>query len=208
VARFPDPPTPDGLRARLGAQTAEYSAGHILHRLYKRGGRYPAAWGAFRHYGPVDCRFDHHPDPKGTHDEGILYCAPDPVTCIAEAFQDTQIINRSFEEPYLAAFATVSAVILLDLTGRWSTRAGASMAICTGSRSIARKWSRTIYLAYPEVQGLLYCSAMNANAPSVALYERARAALPGTPERDVPLSSGAVEALLGDAVTKLQYGLV
>ncbi len=209
MARLPDPPTPDDLRARLPAKTVEFQTGRILHRVYKRGGRHPAAWGAFRHYGPVaDCRFDHHPDPKGIHDEGILYCAPDPVTCLAEAFQDTGIINRMFEEPYLAAFATVSAVRLLDLTGLWSTQAGASMSIGTGSRGIARKWSRTIYLAYPDVQGLLYCSAMNANAPSVALFERARAALPGSPQRDVPLSSGVVATLLGDAATKLRYGLV
>jgi len=208
VARFPDPPPPQDLRARLAPQTVEFQAGRVLHRVYKRGGRHPSAWGAFRHFGPVDCRFDHHPRPKGVHDEGILYCAPDPVTCLAEAFQDTGVINRVFEEPYLTGFAIASSLKLLDLTGLWPTQAGASMSICTGSRTIARNWSRAIYLAYPDVQGLLYCSAMNANAPSVALFERARASLPGSPQRDVPLTSGAVSTILGDAATKLSYGLI
>jgi hypothetical protein len=156
----------------------------------------------------VDCRFDHHPEPTGVHGEGILYCAPDPVTCLAEAFQRTGIINRALDEPYLTAFATVSALRLLDLTKLWSTRAGASMAICTGSHATARKWSRAIYLAYPDVQGLFYCSAMHGHAPSVALYERARPALPGSPQRDVPLNSTSVVTLVGQAADNLMYGLM
>ena len=67
---------------------------------------------------------------------------------------------------------------LLDLTGPWPTRAGASMLLASGPRGRARDWSRQVYAAYPQIQGLWYPSSMHAHARSAALYERARAALP------------------------------
>jgi hypothetical protein len=51
-----------------------------------------------------------------------------------------------------------------------------------------RRWSRTIYEAYPGVPGLLYDSSMNGNRPAVAPYERAARALPEAPDFNRPLS--------------------
>jgi hypothetical protein len=97
---------------------------------------------------------------------------------------------------------------LLDLTGVWPTRAGASMALHSGPRSRTRPWSRAIYGAYPEVQGLHYASPMHAHRPAVALYERALPALPARPAFHRPLSDAALLADLDRAARQLGYRLV
>ena len=125
----------------------------------------------------------------------ILYAASEIATCLAEFFQDTRTISREAEEPCLVGFQLRLDVVLLDLTGVWPTRAGASMALNSGPRSRSRLWSRAAYEAYPEIQGFYYASSMHANQPSVALYERAHPALPPAPVFNRPLSE---PALLGD----------
>jgi hypothetical protein len=43
-------------------------------RVYSASGRYPVRWDTFRRHGPADCRFDHHPSPRGDHPRrGIVY---------------------------------------------------------------------------------------------------------------------------------------
>ncbi|MFP2925886.1 RES family NAD+ phosphorylase [Pyxidicoccus sp. 3LG] len=107
----------------------------------------------------------------------ILYAALEAVTCYAEVFQATRTINVTRRKPHLVAFKTVRPLQLLDLTGAWVTRAGASMAISSESRRQARRWSKAFHEAYPTIDGLWYGSAMNGNQPAVALYERAEDAL-------------------------------
>ena len=70
------------------------------------------------------------------------------------------------------------------------------MAINSGSRATARAWSRAIYAAYPNVEGLRYASSMNANQPAFALYERARSSLPTAAALDLPLAMPALAAPL------------
>jgi hypothetical protein len=96
-------------------------------------------------------------------------------------------------------------VSLLDLTGRWPTRAGASMALSTGRRDRARAWSRRIYEDYPAVDGLHYPSSMDANQPAVALYERARDALGPRPVFHRALADAALNAVLGKAAMVFGY---
>ena len=69
------------------------------------------------------------------------------------------------------------------------------MAINSGSRAKARKWSRAIYSAYASVEGLFYCSAMHGNRPAVALYDRATSAMPRAvnPHWAVQLQQGALQ---------------
>jgi hypothetical protein len=50
---------------------------------------------------------------------------------------------------------------------------GASMAIHSGSRGRARSWTRDLYEAYPEVQGILYAASMHGGRHAIALNERA-----------------------------------
>ena len=88
----------------------------------------------------------------------VTYLAENGQTCLAEVYQDTRTIDRRRDNPWLVRFETVREVSLLNLTDLWPTRVGASMMINSGSRAKAGKWSRAIYSAYTDVEGLLYCS--------------------------------------------------
>lgn len=126
-------------------------------------------------------RFDHHSEPPQKQPRGIAYGALRVYTCFAEVFQETRTIERSRNQPWLVGFELSRAVSLLDLCGTWPTKAGASMAISSGRRDRARRWSRRIYEDYPRIEGLYYPSSMDSNQPAFALYERARKALPARP---------------------------
>ena len=148
-------------------------AGSVLWRLYFRGGNHPTLWDSFRAHGPVRGRFDHQLPPAHAQLRKILYSAEHGPTCLAEVFQDTRLIDREAREPWLVAFEIQREAPLLDLTGSWPTRAGASMAIGTGPRPRAQRWSRAIYEAYPDLDGLYYlprCTGAITRWPS---YERA-----------------------------------
>jgi hypothetical protein len=157
-------------------------------------------------FGPTGARFDHQPPPAKRHrTRAILYASDSGPTSLAEIFQQTRVIDRFADSPALAAFRLARDLHLLDLTGAWPTRAGASMAINSGSRATARAWSRAIYAAYPHVEGLRYASSMNANQPAFALYERARPALPTAAALDLPLATPALAAPL--AAAAVHFGL-
>jgi hypothetical protein len=138
----------------------------------------------------------------------VLYGAAEPITCLAEVFQATRTIDRNANAPWLVAFETVHKLSLLDLTGTWPTRAGASMAINSGPRPQARRWSRAVNDAYPHIEGLWYASAMHANRSSLALYERAQLAIPRAPLFHRALADPALLQRLDTAATLLGYRLV
>ncbi len=205
MAKLPAPPHP----LPIPAITTTLQAGVRLWRVYLAGGAHPTAWNAFRFFGPTHARFDHHDLPRGVRaTKAILYAADDLTTCLAEVFQAKRIINRTSSSPRMVGFDLARDVALLDLTGLWPTQAGASMAISSGRRDRARQWSRTIYAAYPNVEGLFYGSSMHANRPTVALYERAQTALPRTPVLDRSLDDAALRPRLSAAATRLGYGIV
>jgi hypothetical protein len=210
LAKLPNPPTD---LARIPPELRTLPAGTELWRIYKRGGRHPVLWSTFRAYGPLrTARFDHHlPGEDGapfSQDRTILYAALEIATCLAEFFQDTRTISREAEEPCLAGFQLRLDVVLLDLTGVWPTRAGASMSINSGPRSRSRLWSRAVYEAYPEIQGFYYASSMHANRPAFALYERARPALPFSPIFNRTLSDPALLGDLDRTAQSLNYKLI
>ncbi len=82
------------------------------------------------------------------------------------------------------------------------------MAINTGPRDRSRVWSRAIYEAYPQVDGLYYCSSMHANRPAVVLYERAVDAMPSNPLLNLPLTDPRLFTPLRNAAHSLGYRLV
>src|SRR5687767_11973599 len=94
------------------------------------------------------------------------------------------------------------------LTDTWPTRAGPSMAITSGQRPRARRWSQAIYAAFLNVDGLLYGSSMNANHLCVGLYERALGAMPARPVFHRVLSVPTVLTLLKNACAAVGYALV
>ena len=205
MSKFPEPPAGPWT---LPAITVTRPAGTTLWRIYFIGGPHPAAWNDFRLFGPTASRFDHHDPPPHAQVKGILYAADDGTTCLAEVFQQTRVVERVPRAPWLVGFRLERDVVLLDLTGPWPTQAGASMAINSGPRPRAQRWSRAIYGAYPNVEGLLYASSMHANAPAVALYERAKNALQASPVFNRALADPALLHRLSAAATRLGYGIV
>jgi hypothetical protein len=206
--RLTPPPPVASLRA-IAPEIHVLPAGAVLWRISFRAGAHPSRWNGFRSFGPTGARFDHQPPPAKRHrTRAILYASDSGPTSLAEAFQQTRVIDRFADSPALAAFPLTRDLQLLDLTGAWPTRAGASMAINSGPRATARAWSRAIYAAYPAVEGLRYASAMNANQPAFALYERARSSLPTTAALDLPLATPALAAPLAVAAIRFGYALV
>ena len=206
MAKLPAPPAPGALQ-KITADIQVVPRGTCLWRIYSRGGPYPFEWDTFRPYGPLGSRFDHHLPPPRRQRRRILYGALDGPTCFAEVFQQARIIDRNTREPWLVSFSLDQELTLLDLTGSWPTRAGASQAISTGPRSRARLWSRAIYEAYPELRGIYYPSSMSGR-PAVALYERASGALPLVPAVHVPLSDPRMESMLEKIAEDFGYGML
>ena len=211
MAKLPEPPPVATLKL-VSPDVEMLPAGTRLWRIYFRAGRHPATWDQMRYYGPLrSARFDHHLDPPRVQDRGILYAATGDdaiATCVAEVFQDTRLVDTGRNEPRLAAFTLTGDVALLDLTGKWPTRAGASANINSGPRPRCRRWSRTIYDAYPDLKGLYYASSMNSNEPAVALYERASDTLPRSPVLNRPLSDAPLLIPLERIASELGYDLI
>lgn len=216
MAKLPEPPSVADLSA-LGPEIVVLPAGTALARIFFRGGDFPVRWNEFRHFGPGGSRFDHHrPNADGnpiTQTRGILYAAgkgrlSSLAVCAAEVFQLSRIINCSRGDPWFVIFVTTRELRLLDLTGAWTTRAGASAAIATGPKARARLWSRNVYEAFPEVDGLAYRSSMGGNEPAFALYERCRDALPTAPSFHRALSDPALMAPLVAAAHAIGYRIL
>ena len=206
MAKLPAPPSVERLRA-IGPDVVTLPRGTLLWRIYFRGGDQPVTWRTLRAFGPVDARFDHHLPPPHEQERAILYAAREWPTCLAEAFQRQREVDRRVRAPWLAGFRLARGVRLLDLTGGWPTRAGASMAIHSGSRARGRDWSRAIHQAFPRVQGLLACSSMDSNRPTVALYERAGPAMPASPELHRALVDPGLAPYLRGAAAWLGYSI-
>jgi len=202
---LPPPPSVGDLH-KIGPEVHVLPRGAVVWRVYFRGGPHPTTWDAFRSYGPTGSRFDHHDPPAAVHPvKAILYGADLGTTCLAEVFQDPRVIDRRRHQPALAAFRLAQDLALLDVTGAWPTRAGASMAIGTGQPKRARDWSRAIYDAFPQLAGIRYGSSMDANRPAFALYERAKPAIPAHALLDEPLSAPGLAVLLSRAAARFGY---
>jgi hypothetical protein len=210
MPKFPNPPGVPQLVA-LGVLPNEQravAAGTVLWRLYFQGGRHPTRWHDFRCFGPTGGRFDHHDPPPQLQNRGILYAAQSGPVCVAEVYQQTRTINRRRRNPWLAAFALARDVLLLDMSSGWPTRATASQAINSGSRVRARRWSRQIYQAFPNIEGIYYPSSMYMNALAVAFYERATNAIPTAPVFHRALNDPALLTSLQNVAATVGYRLI
>ena len=186
-----------------------YPPGTTLTRIYFAGGRYPVAWNEFRYWGPVpSARFDPHlPTPAGkpgfSH-RGVMYLGKEGITCLAEVFQLNRVIDRVWNTPYMVVFTLKDDLKLLDLTGAFATRMGASYAIHSGPRDRCRVWSRALYDAYPDINGLLYRSSMQ-GGEAVALFERGMDVIPPRPDFNRPLADQSLTDAIDRCVADLGY---
>jgi len=212
VPKLPDPPRVDVVR-RITPAIKRLARSTSLARVYFTGGEYSTRWNEFRHFGPTGARFDHHlaaaRSKPVSQARSILYCATAADTCLAEVFQDTRRINRTRRAPWLAIFTLQRDVELLDLTGAFPTRVGASMAISTGNRARARGWAKILYEAYDALQGIYYPSSMNGNEPAIALTDRAEQldCLPESPDLNRALADDILLDILKRSAARLGYGL-
>ena len=212
MAKFPHSPGAAPL-ARLEPAIRIVPKQTRLARIYYSRSRYVLRWNEFRHFGPVNARWDHHlPDSRGVPKEqarSIYYAATDAQTCLAELFQHTRRIDRAFQSPWLVVFELERPLELLDLTGDFATRIGASMKIHSGSRARARGWARHLYDAYPSIQGILYASSMNGGAPALAMNDRAEGEgfFPSHPLLHRALADDVLLDALKYAADRLGYAL-
>ena len=146
--------------------------------------------------------------PGEDRGRAVLYSAAEPATCFAEVFQRTRLVRRT-DEPWLVGFETAVPAPLLDLTGAFATRAGASMALMTAARSVSRNWARAFYQAYPATVGLCYPSSMHANRPAMVLTDRAEAAgvMPARPRFHRALGDPALLSVLKNIARGIGYAL-
>ena len=143
----------------------------ILWRVHRTTGAHVLPWNALRTYGPLpSMRWDPHPGSRpGPHVEGVLYACTDVATALAEVFQATRVIDTRAGAPRLTAWEPVRPLRLLDLSGTWLIRNGASAALITASRSTCRHWARTIHTGWPHLDGLAVPSTMT-NRPNIVLW--------------------------------------
>lgn len=214
MPKFPEPPGLEVFRD-IPAATEELPAGTTVSRIFFAGGDYPTTWDTFRYHGPTASRFDHQlPDAQGrphVQSRGIMYLAEGREsipTCLAEVFQTTRVIDRHSRHPILAGFEIAQSLTLLDLRGTFATAIGASMAIHSGPRSRARRWAQQLYLAYQDIDGLLYSSSMYGNERAIALFERGRRAIPDRPVFHRELRDPVLANILTETGQKIRYALI
>jgi hypothetical protein len=212
MPKFPNPPGVAAL-ARLEPVIRSIPSGSRIARVYYSRSRHALRWDEFRHFGPLNSRWDHHlPNAVGTpatQRRSIYYAATDAKTCLAEFFQHTRRIDRAAQSPWLVVFELAQTLDLIDLTGDFATRMGASMEIHSGTRARARRWACDLYEAFPTVHGILYASSMNGGAPALALSDRAeqRGMFPEHPLLHRALADDVLLDTLKDAADKLGYAL-
>jgi len=208
----------------------EVPVGTALFRILRAGGAHASEWFEFREFGPLDARFDPHPEPVGEHPgRGVLYAVleggaraeaapgpgpgPGPVldsafaACLLEVFQQHRIIRRVAGAPTLAAFEITRTLRLLDLSDSdWIAVAGGNAAIASGERSRARPWARAIRDAYPELDGVVAASSIVPTARVAALWTPAESALPRHPLALLGLDREELSPVI-DAIAE-RYGYV
>ncbi|MCT2587033.1 RES family NAD+ phosphorylase [Actinophytocola gossypii] len=216
MSRLPQPPAPEHLRdlLRPDEDVAVVHPGTRIVRVFNAGGRHQQRWNTFRTTGPLPhARFDPHPPgPDGTRQDspahGVLYFGLSVRTSIAEVFQQTSVVDRVTRRPHLVVVRPRRALRLLDLTGLWPTRAGASQEISSGAKDVTQAWARAIRGAFGELDGLWYRSSMDSGDPAVCLWNPpAGDALPAQPEVLLPLDHPGLDLPLARVCDSLNYTL-
>lgn len=177
----------------------------VLWRIHTVRGRHAQAWNDFRDWGPVaGMRWEPHPTPPAVHPGfGVTYATTDPSTAVAEVFQRTRVV-RPAADKHLTSWTPVRPLRLLDLTGRWAVRAGASYALTSAPKPTCRNWANAIRVDLPDIDGLWTHSTLTGDATTV-LFEPARDSFPAAPPFSEPLDAGPVWALLRGAATDIGF---
>ncbi len=165
-----------------------------LWRIHRTAGRYRQRWDQLRNWGPVDARWDPHPEPPAEQpDSAVLYAATDVTTAFGEVFQERRAITISD-----------GRARLLDLTQTWAVRNGASASLHAAPKSTCRAWSQAIHATWPALDGLYVPSTMTLR-PMVVLFAPAANSFPDTPSFARGLQHPYLAAVLIDAAAQLDW---
>lgn len=185
-----NPRTPPGPLHIRDSDIVTYRTTSSLFRIHTVQGRHPMSWDDLREFGPLrQMRWDPHPSPLGVHPGvGVAYCATDPTTAFAEVFQSRRVI-RATSYQALSAWSPRRDLRLLDLTGVWAARNGASASLHAAPRSTCRSWAQAIHdqLSEMRVDGLYVPSTMTLS-PMTVLFSAANTSFPAAPHMSTLLS--------------------
>ncbi|GAA3869687.1 RES family NAD+ phosphorylase [Saccharothrix violaceirubra] len=217
MSRLPLPPAPAVLQASL-RRTEDVVAVHRatrMVRIFTAKGLHPQRWNSFRYTGPLPhARFDTQigaPDGSFVHapDQGVLYFGLTVRTSVAEVFQATSVVDRRTRSPFMVILRPRRTLRLLDLTGLWPTRVGASQEISSGPKHLTQAWARAIRAAYPELDGLWYRSSMDSGDPAICLWDPpGGTGLPAAPDVLLPLEHPGLDLPLARVCEDLNYTLL
>lgn len=184
-----------------------------LVRIFYAGGAHPQRWNSFRRIGPLPhSYFDPHPPGEdglpARHDEhGVLYFSLSVRTSIAEVFQATSVLDRQTRTPHLVALRPKRRMRLLDLTGDWPSRVGATPETWLGDPELSQAWARALRQALPELDGLYYLGTDDGN-PALCLWDPpGSSGLPARPDTLHPLDHPGLDASLRRVCEELNYTL-
>lgn len=214
MSRLPLPPSAAALATGLRADediVAVHPATRLV-RIFTSLGNHPQSWDTFRYTGPLaHGRFDPQTPkadgaPATDHGNGVLYFGLSARTGIAEIYQATSTVDRITRAPHVVLMRPARTLRLLDLTGLWPTRMGASQEIATGPKKITQVWARAIRSAYPDLDGVWYPSSMDSGNPAVCLWDPpAVSALPEDPDLLLPLTHPGLDMPLARVCNELNY---
>jgi hypothetical protein len=197
---------PAALEARADAWLV-LSTSVTVWRVHRTAGAHVVAWDRLRFWGPSSARFDPHEPPPSHQGAGVAYAALDVPTALAEVFQKTRVVNTKRGAPYLTAWFPARDLRLLDLSGLWPVRNGASHAINTGRHDLCRQWARAIHGRWEHADGLYYSSAMTGR-PCASLWTAAKDSFPPSPSFSQAIASPSARWLLQLAADEIGYRLV
>ncbi len=178
-----------------------------LWRVHPTAGPHVTPWDRLRYVGPTTSRFDPQPPPSGRSDRGVTYASLDVATVLAEAFQRTRVVDVHRRAPYLTGWQPARTLTVLDLTGTWPIRNGASHVLTAGPKTVCRAWARAIDEQWPDLDGLWTVSTMTGR-PAVTLFTTAADAFPRRPAFSRPLSTPALQGALTQAAADIGYRVV
>lgn len=151
--------------------------------------------------------WDPHREPLGVDTAGVLYASTDVATALAEVFPATRLIDTRAGVPRLTAWEPVRPLRLLDLSGIWLIRNGASVALIAAPRPTCRRWAAAILATWPHLDGLAVPSTMT-NALNVVLWNPAADSLPEAPLFSRPLEDPLVWSIARAAATDIGYRIL
>lgn len=180
----------------------------FLWRVHRTIGPQVRAWNELRYWGPAPTmRFDPHLLPARTQHRGVTYTGLRVVDAIAEVFQQTRVINRARGAPYLTGWRPCRPLSLLDLTGDWPLRSGASYTINTGRKDHCREWARAIHTVRTDLDGLWHHSSLTGGT-LVTLFTHGADSFPARPSFGAPLLHPDLRIHLLDVAEQIGFRLV